>query len=229
MFVTSEGWIIEFWAALPVPAGEEKSSSIRPHFLFIIASESGNPRTKCAKLFRFEDIVTNVTVDRHDLAILAELQRDGQMTNSALGERIHLSTSQVSRRVQRLEEAGVIDHYAAVLDPAAVGLGVLAITHVVLDRQGDAHGDNFEKAVAKLPEVLECFSVAGEADYVLRIVAYDLAEFSEFMMKNLLHLPGVSSVKSTILLQKVKQTSVLPLDHLVRPRKTKQLIRFSNE
>lgn len=171
--------------------------------------------------------MTRITVDRHDLALLVELQRDGHATNSALGEIIHLSTSQVSRRVQRLQEAGVIDHYAAVLDPAVVGLGVMAFTHVILDCQGDAHGDQFEREIAKLPEVLECFSVAGDADYILRIVAHDLAAFSEFMMKHLLRLPGVSNVKSNIALQKIKQTNVLPLDHITRPRSSKQRIRFS--
>jgi Lrp/AsnC family leucine-responsive transcriptional regulator len=180
--------------------------------------------------------MTSITVDRHDLALLTELQRDGHATNAALGEIVHLSTSQVSRRVQRLQEAGVIDHYAAVIDPAVVGLGVTAFTHVVLERHGgtpadhgETHGAKFEREIADLPEVLECFSVAGEADYILRIVAYDLAALSEFMTKHLLHLPGVSNVKSTISLQKIKQTSVLPLDHIMRPRQTRQRIRFSSD
>ena len=103
----------------------------------------------------------------------------------------------------------------------------MAFTHVILDRQGDSQGDKFEQEIANLPEVLECFSVAGEADYVLRIVAHDLAALSEFMMKYLLRIPGVSNVKSTIALQKIKQTNVLPLDHITRPRQTKRRIRFS--
>lgn len=180
--------------------------------------------------------MTTINVDRHDLALLTELQRDGHATNAALGGIIHLSSSQVSRRVQRLEEAGVIDHYAAVIDPAVVGLGVTAFTHVVLERQGgtpadngDTHSARFERAIADLPEVLECFSVAGDADYVLRIVAFDLAALSEFMMKHLLRLPGVSTVKSTISLQKIKQTSVLPLDHIIQPRQTRQRIRYASE
>ncbi len=180
--------------------------------------------------------MTSINVDRHDLELLTELQRDGRTTNAALGEKIHLSTSQVSRRVQRLEEAGVIDHYAALIDPAVVGLGVMAFTHVVLERhgstladKGDTHGARFEREIADLPEVLECFSVAGEADYVLRIVAYDLAALSEFMTKHLLRLPGVSTVKSTISLQKIKQTNVLPLKHIIQPRQTRQRIRFASD
>lgn len=158
-----------------------------------------------------------ISVDKFDLALLEELQRDGRMTNAALGLKVHLSTSQVSRRVQRLEEAGVIAHYSAMLDPEVVGLGVIAFTSVTLGRHGETEGDNFERAVAQMPEVLECLSVTGEADYMLRVVAPDLAAFSEFMMKSLLRLPGVINVKSNIALKKIKQTHVLPLEHVAAP------------
>lgn len=171
--------------------------------------------------------MTTLSVDRHDLAILTALQRDGRATNSALGEKIHLSTSQVSRRIQRLEEAHVIGHYAAVLDPLVVGLGVMAFVHVTLDRHGTVRGDGFEQAVADLPEVLECFAVAGEADYVMRVVSHDLTSFSEFMMKHLLRIPGVTNVKSNISLKKVKQVTELPLDHIAQPRQPKTRIHFA--
>jgi Lrp/AsnC family transcriptional regulator, leucine-responsive regulatory protein len=167
-----------------------------------------------------------ITVDRYDLRLLDELQRDGHATNSALGEKIHLSTSQVSRRVQRLQEANVIDHYAAILDPAAVGLHVVAFTQVTLDRQGANSGDKFEREVARLPQVLECFSLAGEADYMLRIVTPDLASFSEFMNKHLLRLSGVTNVKSNVALRKIKQTHILPLDHIAQPMETRQRIEY---
>jgi Lrp/AsnC family transcriptional regulator, leucine-responsive regulatory protein len=170
--------------------------------------------------------MSTITVDRYDLRLLDELQRDGHATNSTLGEKIHLSTSQVSRRVQRLQEAGVIDHYAAILDPAAVGLHVVAFTQVTLDRQGANSGDKFEREVAKLPQVLECFSLAGEADYILRIVTPDLASFSEFMNKHLLRLSGVTNVTSSVALRKVKQTHILPLDHIAQPMETKQRIEY---
>ena len=171
--------------------------------------------------------MTTITVDRHDLAILNELQRDGQLTNSTLGERIHLSTSQVGRRVQRLEEAGVIDHYAAVLDPLVVGLDVMAFVQVTLDRHGETRGEVFEQAVADLPEVLECFSVPGEADYIVRVISHDLNSFSKFMMDGLLRIPGVTNVKSNISLKKVKQVTILPLDHLAQPKLSKQRVQFS--
>lgn len=168
-----------------------------------------------------------ITVDRYDLEILAALQRDGRTTNSTLGEKIHLSTSQVSRRVQRLEEAKVISRYAAMLDPEVVGLGVTAFTSVTLERHGEAQGDAFERAIADMPEVLECLSVTGEADYVLRVVATDLASFSEFMMKRLLRLPGVVNVKSSIALKRIKQTHVLPLEHVAQPAQATRRLVFS--
>lgn len=172
-------------------------------------------------------MVSAITVDRYDLQLLAELQRDSHATNSALGEKIHLSSSQVSRRVQRLQEAKVIDHYAAILDPAAVGLHVMAFTQITLDRQGADSGEQFEREVAQLPQVLECYSLAGAADYILRIVTPDLASFAEFMNKRLLRLSGVTNVRSNITLHKVKQTHILPLDHVMQPTESKQRIQFA--
>ncbi|TFW04953.1 Lrp/AsnC family transcriptional regulator [Oxalobacteraceae bacterium OM1] len=171
--------------------------------------------------------MSSITVDRHDLELLALLQQDGRATNGALGEKIHLSTSQVSRRIQRLEEAQVIGQYAALLNPDIVGLGVEAFTFITLGRHGDTHGEAFERAVAEMPEVLECISVTGECDYIVRVVAPDLAAFSEFMMKQLLRLPGVVNVKSNITLKKVKATHVLPLDHLKQPAQTARRLVFA--
>jgi len=171
--------------------------------------------------------ISALTVDRFDLQLLAELQRDGKATNSALGEKIHLSTSQVSRRVQRLEEAHVIDHYAAILEPAAIGLDVMAFTEVTLDRQSTTSSEKFEREVANLPQVLECYSLAGAADYMLRIVAPDLASFSDFMTRHLLRMPGITNVKSTITLQKIKQVHALPLEHVMQPTESRKRIFYS--
>lgn len=170
-----------------------------------------------------------ITVDRYDLALLDVLQSRGNATNAQLGELVHLSASQVSRRLQRLEEAGLIAGFAALLDPAAVGLGVTAFAEVVLERQGGHSPDGFESAVSALAEVVECYSVSGDADYVLRIVAPDLAAFSDIMMKRLLCLPGVARIKTNIALQKIKQTHVLPLDHIRQPARHRQRLRFAGE
>lgn len=171
--------------------------------------------------------MTTITVDRYDLELLKLLQQEGRATNAALGEKVHLSTSQVSRRVQRLEEAQVIGQYAALLDPEIVGLGVEAFTFVTLGRHGETHGDAFERAMRDMPEVLECISVTGEADYIVRVISPDLAAFSEFMMKQLLRLPGVINIKSSITLKKVKNTHVLPLDHLTQPTEAARRLVFS--
>lgn len=168
-----------------------------------------------------------ITIDRHDLALLDAVQRDGLATNATLGEAVHLSASQVSRRLTRLAEAGIIAGHAALLDPEAVGLGVTAFAQVVLERHGKTQSDAFEWAVGDLPQVLECHSVSGEADYLLRIVAPDLPAFSELMMKQVLRLPGVAQVKTHIALQKLKQSHVLPLEHLTQPVRTRRQVRYA--
>lgn len=171
--------------------------------------------------------MSKITIDRYDLALLDALQRKGNATNATLGEQIRLSASQISRRIQRLEEDGVISGYIALLAPPALGLGVTAFAEVILERRGDAASEAFESAVAAIPEVMDCFLVSGDADYMLRIVAADLAAFSELMMKRMLQLPGVARFKTSIALQTVKQAHVLPLDHLTQPSKPRQRVRYA--
>lgn len=171
--------------------------------------------------------MSEIGIDRYDLQLLSALQRDGHATNAELGEKANLSASQISRRIQRLEEAGVISGYAALLDPPALGLGVTAYAQVNLERHDKTRPAEFERQVAALPEVLECFAVTGEADYLLRIVAPDLAAFSDLMMKKLLTLPGVAQVKTNIALSKVKATHELPLDHVAQPRQQRLRVRFT--
>lgn len=152
-------------------------------------------------------------LDIFDLRLLAALQRDGRAPNAALAETVGLSASQVSRRLARLESEGVIATYAALLQPDAVGLSVLAFSSVSLERQAEAM-DGFEAAVLRFPEILECYSVTGEQDFVLRIVAKDLKAFADFLSHRLLRVPGVRSVRSSIVLHTIKQTTALPLDSL---------------
>lgn len=169
----------------------------------------------------------SITIDRQDLALLDALQRDALATNATLGQAVHLSASQVSRRLQRLAEAGIVAGHAALLDPTAVGLGVTAFAHVILERHGRTQSDAFERAVTELAQVMDCYSVSGEADYLLRIVAPDLPAFSELMMKQVLRLPGIAQVKTHIALQTVKQSHVLPLDHLTQPARSRQRLRYA--
>lgn len=175
-----------------------------------------------------EVCVHEIVLDRYDLLLLDALQRDANATNAMLGATVNLSASQISRRLQRLNDSGLIAGYAALLDPVAIGLGVTAFAHVLLERHGRTESAAFENAVAAIPEVLECHSVTGDADYFLRIVAPDLQAFSELMMSYVLRLPGVAHVKSSIALQKVKQTHVLPLDHVAQGTvRQKNTIRYA--
>lgn len=169
-----------------------------------------------------------IIVDKFDLQILDALQRRGNATNSALSEEVHLSASQISRRIARLEQGGVIAGYAALLDPLALGLGVSAFAHVILEKHGGSSSEEFDRAVAEVPEVVECFAVSGDADYVLRIVAPDLAAFSELMMKRILRLPGLAHLKTNIALKKIKQTSVLPLEHVRRAAPPRQRMHYAD-
>lgn len=170
--------------------------------------------------------MTSIVIDRYDLELLAVLQQDGHATNAAIGQKIHLSTSQVSRRIQHLEESKVITRYATVLNPEILGLGVMAYTFVTIERQSE-QGHLFEQAVKDLAAVLDCHSVSGEADYILRIAAPDLAAFSDFMTSQLLRLAGVANVKSIITLKTIKETLSLPLDHLTQPTKVKRQVAFA--
>jgi Lrp/AsnC family transcriptional regulator, leucine-responsive regulatory protein len=167
-----------------------------------------------------------IIIDRYDLELLAALQEDGHATNAAIGHKIHLSASQVSRRIQHLEESNVIARYAAVLNPEILGLGVIAFTYVTIERQSE-QGQLFEQAIMGLAPVLECHSVTGETDYILRIAAPDLAAFSDFMTTQLLRLAGVANVKSIITLKTIKQTQSLPLDHIAQPTQAKRQVAFA--
>ena len=170
-----------------------------------------------------------ITLDRYDLTLLDAVQRKGDATNAQLGEAVHLSPSQISRRLARLAEVGIIAGQAALLDATAIGLSVTAFAQVVLERHGTTQSDAFENAAAALPEVTECFSVSGDADYFLRIVAPDLQAFSELMMKRVLRLPGVAHIKTNIALQKVKQTHVLPLDHVAQLARPRSQLRYDGD
>ena len=154
------------------------------------------------------------TLDRYDMGLLAALQHNAQATHQQLGETVRLSASQVSRRIQRLEASGLIERTVALLDPARLGLGVRAMCYVTLSRHGGEEGTGFERAVLDIPEVVECFAVAGESDYILKIFAADLQTLSETVLKRLMRLPGVAAIRSNIVLQCVKSTSALPMTHL---------------
>ncbi|QEL55903.1 Lrp/AsnC family transcriptional regulator [Chromobacterium paludis] len=152
-----------------------------------------------------------IELDRFDMQILQQLQLDARATHQKLAQAIALSASQIGRRIQRMEQDGVIQGYQVALNPEHVGLSVMAFANVSLERHNEAALQDFAQSIHDLPEVLECYAAAGEADYLLRIVVPDLPSLSAFVMNKLMQLSLVRSVKSTIVLNAIKQTTKLPL------------------
>ncbi|AWK89159.1 Lrp/AsnC family transcriptional regulator [Azospirillum thermophilum] len=153
-------------------------------------------------------------LDRLDRRILTLLQEDGRQSNSELAGRVGLSPSPCLRRVKLLEEGGVISRYVALVDPVAVDLPVNVFVSVTLERQVEERLDSFEAAVMERPEVMECYLMTGEADYLLRVVVPDLASYERFLKDHLTRIPGVASIKSGFALKQVRYRTALPLDHL---------------
>lgn len=154
-------------------------------------------------------------LDRLDRAILARLQTDGRETHEAIGAQVGLSASAVLRRIRRLEEAGVIDRYVALLRPEALGLGLSAYVNVRLEKRAE-HAkrnpmDEFRASVQGWPEVVECAALTGEMDFLLRLVVQDMGAYSRFMMDTLLRHPAVQDCKTSFVMDRVKSTTALPI------------------
>lgn len=156
-------------------------------------------------------------LDRTDLALLAILQREGRISNAELAERVSLSASACLRRVQRLEHEGVLAGYGALIDPAAVGLGLQAFVRVQLSRHDTEAIAEFTTRINAWDEVVACHALTGDMDYLLHVVVQDLAHFSRFLLDHLLNASGVADVNSSFVLRTVKQARALPLAHLRTP------------
>ena len=150
-------------------------------------------------------------LDDRDRAILHALMRDGRLSNADLAEKVHLSPSACLRRVRLLEDSGLIAGYVMLLDPEKAGISGAAFVSVTLDQQGRAALDRFEAQVARHAEIIECYLLAGTADYLLRIAFRDARDFERIHTDILTHLPGVSRVQSTLTLRVVKKTTELPV------------------
>ncbi|HSV36493.1 MAG TPA: Lrp/AsnC family transcriptional regulator [Ramlibacter sp.] len=154
-------------------------------------------------------------LDKLDKAILRRLQANGRETYDVIGEQVGLSSSAVLRRVKRLEEAGVIDRYVALVKPEAVGLGLTAYINVRLEKHTESHKRNpmdlFRASVQTWPEVVECAALTGEMDYLLRVVVQDMAHYSRFIMDTLLKHPSVEDCKTSFVLDRVKATTAIPV------------------
>jgi Lrp/AsnC family leucine-responsive transcriptional regulator len=153
------------------------------------------------------------SLDRIDLRLLALLQRDGRATNADIAAQVNLSPSACLRRIQRLEATGVIAGYAARVDPKAVGLGLQAFVRVQLERHDPASVQHFGDGVRGWDEVVACYALTGDMDYLLHVVVQDLEHFSRFLLDNLLNASGVADVNSSLVLRAVKTDGGLPLGY----------------
>ena len=154
-------------------------------------------------------------LDKLDRSILRMLQQDGRATFDQIAESVGLSPSAVLRRVRRLEDAGVIARYVALVQPEAVGLGLTAYVNVRLEKHaGGAKRnpmDGFRASVMAWPEVVECAALTGEMDFQLRLVVADMPAYARFMMETLLKHPSVQDCKTSFVMERVKSTTALPL------------------
>jgi len=153
-------------------------------------------------------------LDRFDARILAELQREGRLPVVELAEAIGLSPTPCARRIKALEAASVIEGYAAILNPARVGLAVQAIVHVKLTEHTDETVARFEREIALLDEVTNCFAMTGAYDFILQVFGKDLDALSSVILKKLLRIPHVRDLQSSVVLATVKRSTRVPLSHL---------------
>ena len=150
-------------------------------------------------------------LDATDKRILTALQRKGRISNADLSEVVNLSPSACHRRVQRLEEEGYIRDYVALLNPRKMGVPTTVFVEITLLGQADEVLDAFEKAVGRVPDVLECHLMAGSADYLLKVVASDTEDFARIHRQYLARLPGVGQMQSSFALRTVFKTTALPI------------------
>lgn len=151
-------------------------------------------------------------LDRYDRRILEVLQQEGRISNQDLADRIGLSPSPCLRRVRALEEAGVIAGYRALLDPGKLGLDLIALVSISMDRHTPEQFDRFEEIVSALPEVLECLLITGrDADYQLKVIVRDMAAYQELLLDKITRIEGVSGVHSSFVLRRVLERTALPL------------------
>lgn len=150
-------------------------------------------------------------IDQIDRQILVALQKGGRMSHAELSDKVNLSPSACHRRVQRLEKDGIIRDYVALLDARKIGRKTTVFVEITLSAQADEVLDAFEKAVARVPDVLECHLMAGTADYLLKVVAADTDDFAAIHRRHLASLPGVQTMQSSFALRTVVSTTALPV------------------
>ncbi len=153
-----------------------------------------------------------ILMQRIDKTILQALQEDGRISNKDLAAQVSLSTSPCWRRVRDLEREGLVDGYVALLNREALGFGLLALVHISLDNHHAETVDAFDRAIQDWPQVLECHKISGEYDYMLKVVARDLASYDQFISMHLQQLAFIRAMNTTFSMRQPKYTTALPLE-----------------
>lgn len=150
-------------------------------------------------------------MDKTDRAIIRELQKNGRVTNQELADRVHLSPSPCLRRLRRLEQSGAIKGYTALIDQRTYGLPITVFVRVKLDRHTKGAIKSFEDQVKQIDEILECFLMTGDSDYLLRVIVESLVSYEQFVRRRLHGIPGIAAIDTSFAYGLVKQSTVFPL------------------
>ena len=157
-------------------------------------------------------------LDRHDIVLLTELQRDSRQTVQQLASAAGLSTTPCWKRVKEMEASGVIRGYTALIDREKVGLSLCVLAEVNLTRHNEDDVRRFEKEVADCPQIVSCYSTTGQADYVIKVLVPDIKTYESFLHETVFKLPGVTHVRSSVVLKEVKAQTSLPFEGAEKPR-----------
>ncbi len=155
-----------------------------------------------------------VEIDRTDQKILEVIQHDGRITNQQLAQQINLSNAPCWRRLRKLEDSGVIDRYVAILNPDVVGLNAMAIIQFSLTDHSDDCISEVDQFIAESDEIVDCYTLTGATDYMIRVIGRDILSIEQFIMKKLLALGSIKSTNSSFILRQKKYTTALPVKHL---------------
>ena len=154
-------------------------------------------------------------LDSIDLKILGELQADGALSNIELARRVHLSPSPCLARVRALEAAGVIDRYVALVNASALGLGLNVFISISLKSQGKEALADFERRICEHDEVMECYLMTGDSDYLIRVAVADIGALEKFILEQLTPIPGIEKIRSSFALKQVRYKTALPMPNRI--------------
>jgi DNA-binding Lrp family transcriptional regulator len=192
---------------------------MREHMVALVRNSAALFSTEFCSGWESRKIMLRTELDATDWKILALLQEDARISNVDLAKAVGLSPSPCLARVRALEEAGFIRRYVSLLDPQRVGLMVSVFIQVALEKQVESALEVFERAIRDRPEVMECYLMTGESDYLLRVVVPDLQALERFILNFLSRVPGVGNIRSSFALKQVKYQTALPLGERVAARK----------